>query len=115
MINQSSQHKPGAFVKVEKGELDTAYAVWMRGEVAALKEDIKALESSPIGLRDKFAGDALQGLLNKQVTILNSTLTGQDPIIMNSPSEDVSRWAYEYADAMLKARDKGATGNAAEG
>jgi hypothetical protein len=43
-------------------------------------------------LRDKFATSALQGVLARE---------GNDGY-----PQDYAKWAYEYADAMLEARDK---------
>lgn len=49
-----------------------------------------------ISLRDYFAAAALQGLISSETM----------PLI-SEPKAIQSTWAYEYADAMLKARKKG--------
>jgi hypothetical protein len=47
-----------------------------------------------MSLRDYFAGQALSGHL--------ASYTGEDCGI--PPADRAAKWAYEYADAMLKAR-----------
>lgn len=49
-------------------------------------------QTEGLSLRDYFAAKAMQGLLG------NSTIESSAPAF-------VSKWAYKYADAMLKARE----------
>lgn len=57
-----------------------------------VREAIMALVSPQETLRDKFAAKAMEGSLS------NNTFQDAD-------NEELSKWAYEMADAMLKARE----------
>jgi len=65
---------------------------------AALLESERRLDNG-LTIRDQFAGLAMQGLI--------SSPTMGDPDLHNSAEEwikDITETAYEFADAMLKAR-----------
>jgi hypothetical protein len=47
-----------------------------------------------MSLHDYFAGQALVGYLSGSITSIGGT------------KSDVAKWAYEFADAMIKARDE---------
>jgi hypothetical protein len=54
---------------------------------------IPLYSAEPMPLRDWFAGMALQGIIANE-----SQFDGSD--------EKIATWAYNYADAMIKERDK---------
>ena len=59
--------------------------------------DGKAFKERHMTVRDQFASSAMQSLINVYVNTGNET----------PDNEYLSRWAYQTADAMLKAREAG--------
>ena len=54
----------------------------------------KVKPNSGMGMRDWFAGRALEGIL-----------ANPEEMAMEAPSEEIAQIAYKFADAMLKERE----------
>ncbi len=60
-------------------------------------------EGSANNLRDHFAGQAMQGLITCECGLHDSAFSMKDGFTI---IENYAFCAYDYADAMIKARDK---------
>lgn len=65
-----------------------------------IAEESKAIYSDGLTLRDYFASKAMQALISKTEPVLWNNEAGEDPIL-----ESIAVGAFDYADAMLKARE----------
>lgn len=79
---------------------EPAFPVYLKGGCFAFA----AGEYPGMTLRDWFAGQALQGLLNRQH--LSVPVCPRCKTVADDPGEHYSEIAYLYADAMLAAREK---------
>ena len=73
-------------------------------EIVAFADDLKQAEESARVLRDQFAMAALTGLISHAANLKVKTSGSGYKVIINMPPE-VAISSYEYADAMLKARE----------
>ncbi len=69
-------------------------------------EDVKSpyprtIVQTGLSVRDWFAGMALQGMISDTIATI-----GGEPITPENAVELISARSYEYADAMLKERNK---------
>lgn len=63
-------------------------------------------EKSDSELRDEFAGLALNGILSDSNTMLEIDIIAKNNTKTNSTAEYVAYLCYDYADAMIKQRNK---------